>query len=240
MLYNYSKSGDLYKMWKDSNQNNVEAMNALKKYSYAPFSNDDTKNFIDTRTFFYLRDFLYEIQKASLPAFFASTWAQNIDEDKVTFDDYSMPFNANNIDLTVSTNVVYGISSTVLSGSNNYTNGSNWFDPELQMIYENTTNLMAWFIERNFSNRPDLALTYYPSVYNFYWFTARSVNLLRSYSQRHGRLPYAVMERAMDTLTVAMRGAATTDILKKAVTDKDGLMYFDDFLGDNDKNMQGE
>ncbi len=151
-----------------------------------------------------------------------------------------MPFNANNIDLTVSTNVVYGISSTVLSGSNNYTNGSNWFDPELQLIYEHPTNLMAWFIERNFSNRPDLALTYYPSVYNFYWFTARSVNLLRSYSQRHGRLPYAVMERAMDTLTVAMRGAATTDILKKAVTDKDGLMYFDDFLGDNDKNMQGE
>lgn len=237
MLSQYGASKDLYELWKSSNQNDIEAMNSLKKYSYTPFSKDGTKNFIDTRTFFYLRDFLYEIQSGSSHASFVTTWVQNIDEDKMTYNDYAMPFHANNVDLTVSTNVLYGISSTLLL---NNTNETDWFDSELQTIYENTTNLVAWYIARNFSNRPDLSLTYYPSVYNFYWFTARSVNLLQSYSAKHGGLLYPVMERAMKTLTTAMRGSATNDILKKVVTDEDGLMYLDDFLGGNDRSILSE
>ncbi len=243
MLSNYSATvgSDLYKLWKDSNQNNTEVINSLRKYSYLPFSSNDTKNFIDTRTFFYLRDFLYEIQSKTLHASFVTTWVQNIDEDKITDYDYAMPFHANNVDLTVSTNVLYGIASTILSVTNTSNgNKSDWFDSELQMIYENTTNLIAWHINKNFSNRPDLALTYYPSMYNFYWFTARSVNLLQSYIAEHGQFPYAVMERVMETLTTAMRGSATNDILKKVKTDKNGLMYLDDFLGDNDRNILGE
>ncbi len=236
MLSKYGASNDLYQLWKDSNQNNTEALNSLKAYSYTPFSDNTTKNFIDTRTFFYLRDFLYEAQNSSSHAAFATTWVQNIEEDKITVYDYAMPFHTNNVDLTVSSNVLYGISSNLLTK----TNESDWFDSELQTIYENTTNLVTWFIERNFSSRPDLALTYYPSVYNFYWFTARSVNLLRSYSVKHGGLPYPVMERVTETLTKAMRGSATNDIVKKAVTDKDGLMYLDDFLGDNDRSILGE
>ena len=228
---------DLYQLWKSKNMKNVEAMIALKKYPYKPFTNDSNANFIDTRTFFYIRDYLYEVQQNNLlSASFATTWVHNINEDKVTYEDVAMPFHANNIDLTVSTNVVYGLSSTLLIANDSAT----WFDAELQMVYENTTDLIAWLIERNFSSRPDLALTYYPSIYNFYWFTARTLNLLRSYTVQHGALPYSVMERVMNRLSAALRGAATHDIVANAKMDEEGLVYFDDFLGDNDRDIFGK
>ena len=74
--------------------------------------------------------------------------------------------------------------------------GVNWFNDEVRVIYENTTSMIAWFIQRNFSDRPDLALTYYPSVFNFYWFTARSLNLLKTHKLKYGSLPYPVMDQS--------------------------------------------
>ena len=44
----------------------------------------------------------------------------------------------------------------------------------------------------------------------------------------------------MATLSEAMRGAATDDIVGKAEVDKEGLVYFDDFLGENDRTILGK
>ena len=58
--------------------------------------------------------------------------------------------NINNADLTVSNNVVYGITVAVLT---QLEGSETWFDnTNLQMIYENSSSLLAWEIERNFSN----------------------------------------------------------------------------------------
>ena len=92
----------------------------------------------------------------------------------------------------------------------------------------------GWEIKRNFSNRMDLALTYYPSEYSFYWFTARTVNLLNSVDD----LPHPVMARVRDTLTDALRNDATAAILKAAVTEGE-YAYFDGFLGNGDKTEFG-
>lgn len=52
-------------------------------------------------------------------------------------------------------------------------------------MMRNVTNLLAWAIESNIINiRTDLALTYYPSVYDFYWFVARNVFLLNNNKEK--------------------------------------------------------
>ena len=57
------------------------------------------------------------------------------------------------------------------------------------MLYENTTSFIEWVIESGtMTSRPDLALTYYPSRYNFYWFVARTRFLLACRSA-NGSLP---------------------------------------------------
>ena len=229
--YGVTSSGP-YQAWRSNNSNLVRAFEALKLYAYRPLSGNIDSDLIDPRSFYYLREYLYPVHENNQPAAFVATWVQNITEDFVNFKkNYRMPFNVNNIDLTVGANTVYGISAAALS---NLTNDSQWFDPELQMIYENTTDLIAWCIERNLSGRPDLALTYYPAVFNFYWFTARTLNLLTSASS----LPFPVMERVKLRLSDALRGPATTSILNRVTLDGE-LAYFDDFLGDADTDIFG-
>ena len=161
-----------------------------------------------------------------------TTWAQSLSESRDNFyNHYTMPFDVNNVDLTVSVNVLYGLTAAVLSDMQD---PNSWFDDEAQMIYLNTTSLVMYEISNNFSSRPDLALTYYPSVFNFYWFTSRILNLLNS----HDQLPYPVMQTVKRRMSSTMRGAGTNDILRRATRHND-FIYFDDFLGDNDKNFYG-
>ena len=194
---------------------------------------------IDARTFFIFREYLYEIERNHQSAAFITTWVQNLTEAKQACKKhYCMPFYVNNVDLTVGTNVIYGLTSAVLS---NLDNPSEWFDPEVQMIYENTTNLLVWAIERNFSGRPDIALTYYPSVFNFYWFTSRTLNLLQSFKSRSGDLPFPVMSSVMERLSKVLRTTVTNTLVKEAASDDNGeTLYFDDFLGNDDMSIFGE
>ena len=193
---------------------------------------------VDPRTFFYIREYLYEMEATNKTGAFVVTWALNLSEDRKTHENYAMPFNTNNIDLTVSSNVIYGLTAAVLAGLGD---PREWFDTEVQMIYENTTDLMAWEIERNFSGRPDIALTYYPSVFNFYWFTARTLNLIQGHMARHsGVLPFPVIGRVKERLLTALRNVVTPSILKMATPDeRNATVYFDEFLGGNDRNMLG-
>lgn len=226
-----------YLTWSKNNPNLTQAMAVLKKYAYRPHSGKLDNGMVDPRTFLYIRDFLYEMEAEGKTGAFVVTWALNFTEDKEMQGNYVMPFNTNNIDLTVSTNVVYGLTSAALEGLGD---PKTWFNPEVQMIYENTTNLLAWAIERNFSGRPDIALTYYPSVLNFYWFTARTLNLIRSYD---GELPFAVIGRVKERLLDVMQNAVSPTVLKMAITDQQeqgATVYFDDFLGNDDRDFFGK
>ena len=60
-----------------------------------------------------------------------------------------------------------------------------------QNIYNHTTLMMSYEMSHNFSNRRDLALTYYPSKFECYWFIARTVTLLRRYKATQP-LPFKV------------------------------------------------
>ena len=234
LLANYALiSKGPFEAWQTNNTNFVQAVEAIKKYAYRPRSGNIDTDLIDPRTFFYMREYLFSMEENNQPGAFVVTWIQNLSEDRVDFNkSYVMPFNVNNVDLTVSANVIYGMTAAVLA---NMSNPSHWFDTEAQMIYENTTDLIAWSIERNFSSRPDLALAYYPSVFNFYWFTARTLNLLASVDS----LPFPVLKRAKARLAGALRNT-TTQVLLKSAKFEDNMVYFDDFLGDADTDIFGK
>lgn len=228
----YNSNSSLYKKWLSNNQNLQGVLDVLKKYAYRPFSSEVNSNIIDPRTYFYLRDFIYNSQSRNESLALVSTWILNLAEDKVSFyKGVTMPFHLNNVDLTVSANTLYGLTAALLG--NLITEDQ--FDEDIQMIYENTTAVIAWEISHNFSSRPDLALTYYPSVYTFLWFTSRTLNLLNRFDQ----LPLPVLSRVRSILTTVMKDSATNYILDRMKTQHDGLVYLDDFLGDGDKDIFG-
>ena len=234
LLKNYQTfSAAPFEAWKINNTELVKAIEALKLYAYRPFSDSLDTNLIDTRTYFYLRDFLYAANAAKQPLALVSTWIQNISTLQETFaKGYRMPFCENNVDLTVSANVLYGLTAALV---NNMLDDTLWFDEDVKMIYENTTALITWQIAHNFTARPDFALAYYPSVFTFYWFTSRTLNLLNSIDE----LPYSdLLTRCRDMLSHTLRNDMTEQIIK-AAHHEDGLVYFEEFLGNDDRHLFG-
>ena len=67
-----------------------------------------------------------------------------------------MPFNLNNVDVTVAANAIYGMTSASIENINDFGNLFLQSD-DLQKIYLNTTKFISWSINSNFSGRPDLA-----------------------------------------------------------------------------------
>ena len=225
-----------FQMWKEKNSNFTLYFKDLKKYAYRPF-NTDERGTIDSRTYFSLREFFNSIAEEHYPAAFVTTWILSISEQTKTFHYQRIPYDVNNIDVGLGANTLYGMTSVIVT---QLADPHEWFDDDLQMIYENTTNLIVWMIERNYSSRPDIIRFYYPSIYTLYWFTSRVLNLLQTYSSEHSSLPYPVMRRTMKSLSAVFRGNVTDDLLKRATADGNGLLYFDDFLGNNDKNVNGK
>ena len=238
LLLNYAHSPALFQAWSKNNTNFVQAIAMLKKYAYRSHSGNLDNGMVDPRTFFYIRDYFYQMEAENKKGAFVMTWTLNLTENRKTADNYAMPFNTNNIDLTVCSNVIYGLTSAVLAGLGN---PKEWFDADIQMIYENTTDLLVWQIERNFSGRPDIALTYYPSVLNFYWFTARTLNLIQSYVKNdNDSLPFPVIDTVGNRLLDMMQNVVTPVVVKMASPGKrNHTVYFDEFLGDSDRDISG-
>ncbi|XP_076085251.1 uncharacterized protein LOC143056058 [Mytilus galloprovincialis] len=224
---------DLYKEWNNVNTNITSAFTALKKYAYRPFSSDKNQNSIDPRTYFYLRNFLTENLTKS--AALVPTWVQNVDEAKEEFyKGVSMPFTINNVDVTVSANAVFGITASLLSELV----PKETFDADLQNIYNHTTLMVSYELANNFSNRRDLALTYYPSKIECYWFTARTLAMLRRFKKTQP-LPFQIMDTVLNRFTDVFNGPVLDDIVNSAVIDESQRIYFDDFLGDGDIGLDG-
>jgi hypothetical protein len=89
-----------------------------------------------------------------------------------------MPFNVNNIDLSVNANALFGLNIFLQTYDLEVVNDV--FDEETEQIIRDVTDFLCWGIRSQIIlKRPDLSLTYYPSVYDFYWFVARHYNFLK-------------------------------------------------------------
>jgi hypothetical protein len=247
----------VYNSWLSNNTEINRLAEVTSKYAYRPFDLDIDKNVIDTRTYFWSREFIYEAQSAGQPLALITTWIQNIGEQKVLKDErVSMPFNINNVDVTVCANSIYGITSGSIFNTNDF--GTLFLNtPDLQHIYLNSTKLIGWAIQRNFSSRPDLAQVYYPSLYNFLWYSSRTLFLIENEYKKFEYMIQTndvseiehlkrlrdlsdILQEAKYYLQVAFENEATDDLFKKLIRVDDNNVYFRDFLGLNDTNIFGK
>ena len=98
----------LYSRWVQSNSNMKKLVELTTRYAYRPSSSNPDESTIDPRTYFWIRDFIRDNPQAVL----ATTWAQGISDVRyLAHRGVRMPFNLNNVDVTVSANVLYGITS---------------------------------------------------------------------------------------------------------------------------------
>ncbi|KAK3602723.1 hypothetical protein CHS0354_017166 [Potamilus streckersoni] len=220
-----------HQQWLSQNTNLTSVFDGLKKYAYRPLSKNDAVNTIDCRTYFYLRHFLEKQVDDKQDIALVPTWIQDLNEVQTMGPKgVDMPFNINNVDATVAANGVFGITSSILSG---LVDPNLLHDQDLMQIYLNTSNLLAHMINYNFSSRPDLALLYYPSAFEFYWFVARTYAELQR-STKKGPLPYPVMDFVRDSLGEVLKGTMTEAVLNASIPNGDSQVYFDDFVGDGD------
>eukprot|EP00058_Branchiostoma_floridae_P009045 XP_002594533.1 hypothetical protein BRAFLDRAFT_87756 [Branchiostoma floridae] len=107
-------------------------------------------------------------------------------------------------------------------------------------IYLNTTAMIAWAVtSETIFTRPDLVMTYYPSLYNFLWYSSRTLFLLQSNQDKLQDYPDCVKD-VQQLLTTTFRYHVTHRLMSSAQTDKEKESFFDDFLGDGDKDILGK
>ena len=101
----------VYPRWAQTNSNMKKLVELTLRYAYRPSTDDLDLNIIDPRTYFWMRDFIRDNPQTILP----STWAQNISQvRKFARRGVQMPFDVNNIDVTVAANVLHGITSAII------------------------------------------------------------------------------------------------------------------------------
>ena len=236
LLRKYKDHGTAYSKWLQGNPHISTAIAELLHYSYQPFGDIIDNYIVDPRSYFFLRDFLYENENlGNTELRLPFTWMFSFYENMLLYDtNVRMPFNVNSIDLTVGANVLYGITAAVLSDIDN---PELWFDIDVQILYQSIVDMIIYEMQTNLSSRPELALHYYPSKIVFYWFTSRTLQLLKA--QSDGQIVYPIMEKTSRNLETLLRGNFTDTLIKLAVHDEYGLAYYDEFLGDDDKDLFG-
>ncbi|CAF3976494.1 unnamed protein product [Rotaria sp. Silwood2] len=224
------KYPSLYLRWLQTNSNMKKLIDLTLRYAYKPSSKDLDQNTIDPRTYFWIRDFVRDNPQAII----ATTWAQNITEVRTAAHrGVRMPFNLNNVDVTVGANVLYGITSAIIYDLVDF---KDYFNQDMQTLYLSTASLIAWSIKHSMKNRPDLAQVYYPSQYNFLWYGSRSLFLLELARRQEKSIP-DVFNRAYSLLADAYRSDVVKFFQDFVRSDKSS---YDDFLGTNDTNIFGK
>ncbi|CAH1265998.1 Hypp3286 [Branchiostoma lanceolatum] len=227
-----------YQSWASNNTDLLSLQTHLKTYAYRPLSKDNNANTIDPRTYYYMRPFIEKAVKEGDKVALVTTWIQNLAETRemsMAGKGVVMPFYLNNVDVTVAANTLAGITEALLAGLVKPT----WFDQDLQRIYLNTTAMISWAVTSEaIFTRPDLVMTYYPSLYNFLWYSSRTLFLLQSNQDKIQDYPDCVKD-VQQLLTMTFRDHVTPWLVNSAQTEIGSGRFFDDFLGDGDKDILG-
>jgi len=207
---------ELWSAWSANNFDFNKLARHAVEYSYRPFCNDKNVNAIDPRTFYAIREFLWELEDkgCGTPEFMLlTTWASTI---KVNLEGiehyYKMPFNVNNVDYSVSANFVYAAMKSAFTDS---------FPHEVEgfpALIKNTVKFLVWGIKSGaVVDKPDLLLFYYPSPYLAFFFISRTVHLLQ---QPQPRVPEAeFLHQVRELLSPMARNKITEYLLSSAQHD---------------------
>eukprot|EP01016_Furgasonia_blochmanni_P052008 TRINITY_DN8250_c0_g1_i8.p1 TRINITY_DN8250_c0_g1~~TRINITY_DN8250_c0_g1_i8.p1 ORF type:complete len:654 (+),score=154.63 TRINITY_DN8250_c0_g1_i8:86-1963(+) len=242
---------EAWAVWQQVNKDYKGYFNLVKKYAYRPFlslqSNvpdyiSQSAEYLDPRAYFYLHDFLTQQHKAAQSAgktpslILATTWLLDKADEKRLDPQVAMPMGVNNVDLTVNANTLFGLTQFLL-GNEKKVADEIFSDPDIRQMYGDMTNLLVYAIQNDIPfKRPDIALVYYPSTYDFYWFAARIVFALEKVE---GQLPYPELTRTRSVLGEALRSVASKQLISRAK--KSGnQVYWEEFLGNYGGQNKGE
>lgn len=249
-------------MWSEATANVDPAplFELYTQFAYQPFSDDSDQNSIDPRSYYYLREFLYQAVDQAAAAgvppslMLIPTWLDSISSsDRNYAHHHKMPFLVNNVDGSVVANSIFGILSAVImaapwDGTGTY---GSFLTPALSQLMQNSTALMGWIVDTKIlDTRGDVVLLYYPPVCNYYFFAARSLKLLESTDLEglftgvyNDPSTAKLLLELRSTLASSLRGQGTTSLLSRAqpITNPDGSAgaVFDEFLGNADVDAQG-
>lgn len=249
------KVGDWYR----NNSDYVSFFNTLKAKAYRPFLNSnftqlknkseasETADLIDPRTYFVIRKFLQQKFSSQEDLILPTTWLHDIKDEQKEYPLVTMPFRVNNIDFNVVTNFLYGTTNLILNHPDkNYIVEA--FDAEMLQMYSDTVDLIIFAIKEDIFNwRPDLALLYYPSVFDFYWLISRvystlknshteidSIKLIKSeYNSKQS--VFEVLKACELKLENVLKNELTQQMAKRLLQSADGSeFFFNEFLGNTE------
>lgn len=224
---------EAYHEFAQQNTRISKAFKAFKKNGYKPFSNDPDQSSIDPRTYFWLRRFIY-LQKGNTDLTLITTWMQKISQIEKQQTYRKMPFALNNVDASVTVNVLFGIASTALTDQSMLNN----FNDKVGKLFLDNAKMVAWLIkEKVVINYTALTLLYYPPKFAFYWFTARLLHLINNAKENEVTLPSDMVE-AHALLADALRDIGTNDLLDLGKSEGSYIVW-DDFLGNGDVSQSG-
>lgn len=237
MLYKYikNKNPNLYDKWNAKNSNIHALFNVFEQFSYHPSSAKQVppppfNTLLDSRSYYIFHQFLEQNPNLRLPM----TWLMNTKQDRERYPAVAQPFNVNNIDLSVLTNFLFGISSHAIHRNDFELNNH----PMIQQMMLNASEIIRCALMNDIEmDRPDLSLVYYPSVYDFYWFISRTSFLLRN-----SKYSNSVLSTISNSLYKSLTTYVTPKIIKLAQSTENGKneFYWDDFLGDFKDKKYGE
>ena len=93
-----------------------------------------------------------------------------------------MPLNVNNVDASVCANFLFGLIFQINQKEVEV-------NDELAKMMVHISIFLEYTLKKIINERPDIILLYYPSKYDFYWFIARIVHLLKRNNDKVYPLP---------------------------------------------------
>ncbi|KAJ5077229.1 hypothetical protein M0811_00549 [Anaeramoeba ignava] len=233
LLYeNKDKFPDAFNAWWSSNKNISRIMDYIIQYAYYPLMNDNNLDVIDSRTYYFMHEFLESGVVKDKSFGLVATWLMNQITSKNGYPNEAMPFNMNNVDASVCSNFIYGLSQLSVS---QLIPLNEWISDEIKNLFVNTATYVNWVIQTGrLLERPDLGILYYPPIYDMYWFVSRTLSLFSGNS-----FPDPIFETVYNMFLSTMENEGTAQILK-AVQEDSNNAWWDDFLGDNDTNLIGK
>jgi hypothetical protein len=244
MLYKMRpKFGNSTDFWIDANQNIKGLFEFIKSKAYIPFKQgmESANDITDSRTYYFLRDFLKEnYSKGNFDIRLPPTWALDYNLQKVFAPLVSMPFSTNNVDFNVAANFLFGVTSIVLNHPDQkYIQEA--FDDDMKLIYRSTIDLIVWTMEGDrLGKRSELALLYYPSIFDFYWLVSRTYSMLNNFNFEVNKIADSeFFKEARGRLGSILKTKGTEQIMSKINKSSEGS-YFMEFLGNYNGVNRGE
>lgn len=134
------------------------------------------------------------------------------------------------------TNFINGILNQLVWNSDLDSNFE-WFDSDFQGILLNSTSYISWAISSGrILERPDIGMLYYPSLYNFYWFSSRVSSIFEEPKMIPLMKRFPVLSQMKEMWQKTSRTHVTSQIFSLMTTEGE-FVYWEGFLGLSDTTL---